>query len=202
MYTPKVFADGDPAALPQIVADNAFGLLVTVDEKGPVATHVPFVLSDDGQSLLCHVAKANPQWRGLEAGRPALAVFTGLHAYISPSWYASEPAVPTWNYSAVHVSGPARAITDTERLHALVDKLTRRYESARPVPWSLESVPQAFLNRQLAGIVGVEIRIERVEGKRKLSQNRSASDRAGVVEGLAAENDAGAHAVAVAMTHL
>ena len=139
-------------------------------------------------TLYAHLAKANPQWR-TGTGQEALAIFQGADAYVSPSLYASKPehgrVVPTWNYVAVHAYGPVEFFEDAERLLAVVSRLTEAHERPRAAPWAVADAPDAFVASQLKGIVGLRMPIGRLEGKRKVSQNRSAADRAGVVAGLA-----------------
>ena len=138
-----------------------------------------------------HVAKANPQWK-LPAIGEALALFSGADAYITPSWYASKRehgrVVPTWNYDAVHVYGVAEFFEDEARLHEAVTRLTDLHENPRAQPWSVADAPASFIKAQLRGIVGLRLPIARMEGKRKMSQNRSDADRAGVAAGLG-QND-------------
>ncbi len=186
MYVPNHFRQADPAALAAFVAANSFGTLVSVLDGRPFATHVPFVHDADAGLLHCHVARANPHWRGLDASE-ALAIFLGPHAYVSPTVYAT-PGVPTWNYAAVHVYGRVRVVEDEESIGRHVEALAARHEQRRPAPWRPSYDP-----RRLAGIVGLELRIDAIEGKFKLSQNRSAADREAVIADLAAggrDNDA------------
>jgi transcriptional regulator len=199
MYTPPAFQVRDAAALHRMIEANAFGILVGGGPDGLAATHLPFLLDAEGGRLIGHVARANPQWRGL-ADTPVLAIFPGPHAYISPRWYETEPAVPTWNYETVHVRGRARSFEDPEALRAVVGALARKYEAGRPRPWSVDSVDPAYIERQIKGIVGIEVAIERIEGTRKLNQNRSAADRAGAIAGLTASGDPASLAVAAAMS--
>jgi transcriptional regulator len=145
------------------------------------------------------VARANPHWRYLAAGRPTLVVFAGAHAYVSPSWYATHPSVPTWNYVAVHATGTGALVEDPERVKTLLTDLVRIYESSRPSAWSIEGLPADYLAGMQRGIVAFEIAIERLEGKAKLSQNRDAVDQARTREALAAADDPLARAVAALM---
>jgi transcriptional regulator len=171
MYVPQHFA-GDAAAIDEIVASHDFALLVTTGAQGPEATHLPLLLDRSRGpqgTLLGHLARANPHAEALD-GREALAIFSGPHGYVSPRWYAAAPAVPTWNYVAVHVHGRARVVRDKARLVELVDTLSRRYEGDGP--WSVAGLPERFLAGMVEGIVGLEIDIERIDAKFKLSQNR------------------------------
>jgi len=161
--------------------------LVTVGADGyPVATLMPFLR--DGDRLLMHMARGNPHWKAIEPGTPALAIVAGAQAYISPAWYAAKQehgrVVPTWNYSAVHLTGRVTAHHDDAWLRDVVERLTDRHEAGRDGRWHVDDAPADFIAKQLKAIVGIELTVERVEAKAKLSQNRSDEDRAGVVEGL------------------
>jgi transcriptional regulator len=152
------------------------------------------VEEDGAEALIGHVARGNPHWRRLaDAGR-AVAVFHGVEAYVSPNWYPSKAehhkVVPTWNYEAVHAEGPVEIVEDAERLHDFVARLTAAREAAQPRPWSVADAPAAFVAGQLRGIVGFSLRVERLVGKRKLSQNRAPADRDGAIAGLEASGDA------------
>ncbi|CAH0217653.1 FMN-binding negative transcriptional regulator [Roseomonas sp. CECT 9278] len=208
MYNPPAFREDNPEILHGVMRAARLALLVSAAPDGgvPDATHLPLVL-DAAQgphgTLQGHVAKANPQWRNLAAAGRARAIFAGPEAYVSPSLYASKAehgkVVPTWNYVAVHAIGTVEVVEDPERLHALVSRLTARHEEPRAAPWAVTDAPEPFVAGQLKGIVGILLRIETLIGKRKLSQNRSAQDRAGVVGGLAASPDAADRAVAAVM---
>ena len=209
MYRPPAFAEDDPANLSALLAEARLALLVSVIDGRPTADPVP-MLYDPSRgpfgTLTCHLARANPQ-AGAEAdGREVLLVFSGPDAYVSPGFYPSKRetgrVVPTWNYVTVQAHGRVRRFDDPERLLALVGTLTDHHEAGRAEPWSVADAPEEFIRAQLKGIVGLDIEIERLEGKRKLSQNRSAVDRAGVVEGLAASEDAAGRAVAAVMRAL
>ena len=157
MYIPSHFRVKDRELLDQFIVQNSFGLLVSTENGVPVASHLPFHYSDN-TTLLCHVAKANPQWQALEDQR-VLVIFPGPHAYVSPTWYAG-PGVPTWNYQAVHVYGRARCFQDEARLKQLVRTLSTLHESGSETPWNGE-----FDARMLKAIVGIEITLEEVQGK-------------------------------------
>jgi transcriptional regulator len=202
MYVPHFNAVQDESQLRQMVADLGSAELITVAADGyPLATLLPILWQ--GDTVIAHLARANPHWKQIEDGAPALLVSTGTQAYISPSWYASKAehgrVVPTWNYSAVHLTGRARVHHDPDWLKRAVDDLVERHEGHRAAPWRTADAPEAYLRGQLRAIVGVEITIERVEGKAKLSQNRSAADQQGVVAGLRLEESSRAEAVAAAM---
>jgi transcriptional regulator len=195
MYVPRHFAENDPETLAAFIDAHAFGTLVTSVSGAPFASHVPFLHDRAAGLLHCHVARANPQWQHFAEAPEVLAIFTGPHAYVSPTWYV-DAGVPTWNYAAVHVTGTARAAEDGEFTGRLVEALAAKHERGRANPW----VPR-YDRRQLAGIVGVEIRVRSIDGKWKLNQNRSDADRAGVVAQLTAsgrDNDAALAALMIA----
>jgi transcriptional regulator len=180
MYIPKHFHETDLNTLAELIEANAFGTLVTLADSRPFATHVPFLYERAANVLHAHVARANPQWQQLGATREVLAIFQGPHGYVSPTWY-TEPGVPTWNYAAVHVYGTAVTIDDPAATARHVEALAARFEQGSAKPWTPSYDP-----KRLTGIVGLEIRITEIQGKLKLSQNRSAADRAGVIAQLAA----------------
>ncbi len=187
MYVPKHFNEDDAETLAAFIDEHAFGVLVTVFEGRPFASHLPFLYDREANALLGHVARANPQWRHFSNGADVMVLFQGPHAYISPSWYLA-PGVPTWNYAVAHVYGSARALDDPSRIKDIVERLTEKHERNNQPSW----VP-AYDPRLLQAIVGIEIRIKEVQGKFKLGQNRSAADRAAVaskLEATGSENDA------------
>jgi len=203
MYIPKQFQITDTAWCHALMRAQSFAAMITADDAGvPFATHLP-ILVDPARgplgTLRGHVARANPHWRYLSAGRPTLVIFAGAHAYVSPSWYATHPSVPTWNYVAVHATGPGALVEDPEPVKTLLADLVRTYESSGPTAWSLEGLPADYLAGMQRGIVAFEIPIERLEGKAKLSQNRDAVDQARTREALAAADDPLARAVAALM---
>jgi len=205
---PAHFAPPDDESVRDLLRHHGAADLVTSTAEGLVATLLPFVYdepSPDGDRgrLLGHVARNNDQWR-LPALGEALVIVRGPDAYVSPSWYATKRehgrVVPTWNYSAVQIAGRATIRQDSDWLRAVVDDLVERHEAHREVPWSTLDAPEKYISGQLRAIVGIEIAVERVEGKAKLSQNRSAADRQGVVEGLRQESSHGAFDVAEEMS--
>ena len=203
MYIPKHFQITDTAWCHALMRAQSFAAMITADDAGvPFATHLP-ILVDPARgplgTLRGHVARANPHWRYLSAGRPTLVIFAGAHAYVSPSWYATHPSVPTWNYVAVHATGTGALVEDPEPVKTLLADLVRTYESSGPAAWSLEGLPADYLAGMQRGIVAFEIPIERLEGKAKLSQNRDAVDQARTREALAAADDPLARAVATLM---
>lgn len=202
MYTPPAFREDDPAELRQIMRDARLATLVTATTEGLIATPLPLILDEsEGEHgvLYGHLAKANPQWQ-LPATGDALVIFSGPDAYVTPSWYAAKQehgkVVPTWNYVAVHAYGPVEFFEDEDRLHDAVTRLTNLHEGARQQPWAVTDAPDQFIKSQLKGIVGLRLPITRIEGKRKMSQNRSALDREGVALGLAASEKASEREVA------
>ncbi|WP_460813827.1 FMN-binding negative transcriptional regulator [Nocardioides korecus] len=202
MYVPRANAVEDPDEVRALVAAVGSAHLVTVGPDGfPLATLLPVLW--DGDRLQGHLARANDHWRAIGAatgGAPGLAVVTGPEAYVSPSWYAAKAehgrVVPTWNYSQVQLVGRVEVHDDPDWVLDLVTRLTRAHEADRAAPWEVDDAPAAYVRGQLRAIVGVELHVERVEAKAKLSQNRSAADVAGVVAGLRADGTPGGVAVA------
>ena len=207
MYRPTAFDVADRDDLYDMVEQETFGHLVSVGPQGLDSTGLPFLLDRSDGRLRGHLARANPHWRSLDAS-PTLVIFAPSDAYVSPSWYPSKHehgrVVPTWNYEIVHVHGIVRVHDDVEWTRTLVGDLTRRHESARSpeVPWAVTDAPPEFIDAQLRAIVGISVEITAIEGKRKLSQNRSADDRNGVVEGLGGSNRGDDRTVAAAMALL
>jgi transcriptional regulator len=196
MYTPRAFALDDLPEIQQLIQHTRLAQLVSVGEHGLQASHLPLLLNPDegaNGTLYGHMAKANPQWRDLQNGAEALVIFAGADAYVSPTFYPAKAehgkVVPTWNYLAVHAYGKAEVFTDAERLLAVVSALTDRHEGGRPQPWAVSDAPADYIDGMLKAIVGFALPIERLIGKRKLSQNRSQADINGVRNGLAASED-------------
>jgi transcriptional regulator len=196
VYRPPAFVQDDRATLAALIAAHPLATLVAHTASGlsadPLPMHFDPVPSPDAPqgTLRGHVARANPLWRDA-AGTDVLAVFHGPQAYVTPSWYPSKAAthkvVPTWNYVVVQARGPLRVVDDARWLHALVQRLTDTHEARRAQPWAVSDAPPAYVEQMLRAIVGIEIPVQRLEGKFKLSQNRSEADRLGVADGLAAE---------------
>lgn len=200
MFIPPHFRIEDRDTLLDFIEEYGFATLVSTDASGvPFATHLPLLLDRAAGVLLGHVSRGNPHWQ-MFADRESLAVFHGPHAYVSPTWYATHPAVPTWNYAAVHVYGTPRLLT-TEQTGEVVDRLTRKYEGGRATPWPGE-LPDRYREGMLAGIVGFELPLTRVEGKFKLGQNRSAADRIGTVANLKADGPDAEQLAAFTAGHL
>ncbi len=207
MYVPEVFSL-DAAAAGALVRDNSFGLLVTVSAQGlPQASHLPFLFEETAGEpqgrLLGHMARANPQWHDLAAlatsDGEALVVFQGAHGYVSPSWYAPGPAVPTWNYLAVHLYGRPRILEAEPEVETLLGRLVSEYETGAADPWSQDGQDPKYLARMRRGIVAFEIPVARLEAKAKLSQNKSAADRRRVIEALEKAQDPGSRLLAAEM---
>nr|WP_314615750.1 FMN-binding negative transcriptional regulator [uncultured Pseudomonas sp.] len=196
MYNSKPHQEHDLQRLHQHMLDTRLAVLVSHGEQGLLATHLP-VLVDTAEgefgTVYAHLARANRQWQDLERGAEALLVFPGADAYVSPSYYPSKAdnpkVVPTWNYLAVHAYGPAEVIHDAAPLLSIVTRLTERHEQGRDNPWQVADAPSDYLDGMLRAIVGIRLPIARLQGARKLSQNRSAQDIAGVREGLASSPD-------------
>jgi transcriptional regulator len=198
VYLPPVFTESRPEVLAAHIERYDFGLIVTQGAAGMIASHVPFLLAREGESLLLqgHLARPNPQVADLARGGEALAIFAGPHAYVSPRWYMTAPAVPTWNYADVHAYGAVRLVEEREWLLGFLRRLAERHEREAAAPWRVDDLPPAYRDGMLNGIVGFEIRVERLEGKFKLSQNRPAADRPRVAAALEEQGDPGALGVA------
>ncbi len=191
---------------PALINAHPLGAWVVPTPQGLVANHVPFVLDRERGpfgTLMGHVARANGVWRELQPDRRSLVMFQGPQHYITPSWYPSKAAigevVPTWNYAAVHAHGTARVLDDPAALLALLHRLTNQQEGARPQPWRVDDAPPAYIERLMRAIVGIEIPIDRLEGKRKASQDEASGDHRGTVQGLLAEGTDAARAMAALM---
>jgi transcriptional regulator len=189
LYIPPHFRVDDRERLLGFIGENGFATLVSHGGRGLAVSHVPLLADLDGEHvrLVGHVARNNEQWRALEAADEVLAIFHGPHAYVSPTWYANHPSVPTWNYAVVHAHGKAR-LTDEAELHDIVTRLSAKYEAGRAKPWRLSDQPAAFVSGMLQNIVGFEIAVTRLEGKFKLSQNRPA-EIARVIDALQAAGE-------------
>ena len=201
VYLPHHFTEARPAVLRAHIERHDFGLLVSHGAAGLVSSHIPFLVDHHGEELhlLGHLARPNPQVEDLRQGGEVLAVFSGPHAYVSPSWYAAGPAVPTWNYADVHAYGTVRLVEDDGWLRQLVRRLSERHEAGNPAPWRMQDLPEPYLQGMLKGIVGLDIAVTRLEGKYKLSQNRPAVDRPRVVAALERRSDDDALGVAALM---
>ena len=183
MYIPKHFKEEDKTEIEKLIREFGFATLVSIKENLPWATHIPLelVTHENGDWFLHgHVSRANPQWKNFEIMNDVLAIFMGPHSYVSPSWY-NHRNVPTWNYKAVHVYGKARLVEGKE-LEEMLRKLMKRYETAHAEkPQGYDEIPQNILEKDLRGLVGFEIKIERIEAASKLSQNRDAESKQSVI---------------------
>jgi transcriptional regulator len=200
MYIPAAFAETDRTKLHDFIQQNSFGLLVSQVDGLPFATHLPFLLERTTGlhgTLVGHMARTNPQWRAA-SDQTALAIFSGPHAYVSPTWYEAEQVVPTWNYIAVHAYGQIQIIEDKGALLEIVQKMVRVYEQTMPRPWSFDG-SSTFVERLLAQIVGFRMEVEKIEGKWKLNQNHPAERREKVIRVLQQRGDENAQAIAAMM---
>ena len=204
MYVPDKFAETDRSVLVDFIRAHGWGYLVGVDAGVPFATHLPFMV--DGapgeEKLVAHMARANDHWQSFADQAEQveqLVVFPGPHSYVSPRWYVSKKAVPTWNYTAVHVYGVPRVIDDPNAVYASQKALVDCFEAGADAAWRMEEVDAGFIEGMLRAIVSFEIPIERMEGKFKLSQNRKPEDRAGVIDALAHSPSEGSRKIASLM---
>jgi transcriptional regulator len=208
MYLPAHFQETRITVLHELIRAHPLAMLVTLDAGGLAANHIPMEIdatAGELGTLRGHVARANPVWRSHRPDVEAMAVFQGANSYISPAHYATKASsgkvVPTWNYATVHAHGTLRVIEDVAWLRRFVERLTDRHESERPreageAPWKVSDAPDAYIDTLLKAIVGIEIPLTRLDGKWKVSQNRPAEDRAGVVAGLRKSDDPMQHAMA------
>jgi transcriptional regulator len=204
MYIPPLFRQANPEVLHQMMRQYSFATLITIKDGTPFVSHLPFlfVAEPDGQGLLlAHMARANSQWKDFASGTEVLTVFQGPHAYVSPSWYEGRLNVPTWNYVAVHAYGVPELVEDPGEFRALLASLVDIYESGFEKPWRFD-LPDDYVRDMMKGIVGFRIRITRLEGKEKLSQNRDEADRRHVAEMLTSSPDPVANEVAAWMKRL
>jgi transcriptional regulator len=185
MYVPGSFKVTDEAKIDAFLRRYDFATIVSAPGGELASTQVPVVArrGPTGLVLVGHVARANHHWKLMDGATPTLAVFWGPHDYVSPTWYAGGPAVPTWNYATVHAHGNARAIEDGAFTRALLAELVARHETG-PAPWRQDALPSDFLDNLVRAVVSFELRVDRVEASFKLGQNRAVADRAGVVAGL------------------
>ncbi|HEY0757267.1 MAG TPA: FMN-binding negative transcriptional regulator [Ktedonobacteraceae bacterium] len=203
MYIPKHFREDNLTTLQTLMRQNSFATLVSTQEDGvPLATHLPILLESEPApygAFKAHLALGNPQWRTLSDEREVLVIFQGAHAYISPSWYEVELSVPTWNYAAVHAYGRPRLITEPAELYTHLSTLITTYEGNFPQPWPFEKLPMDYVEKMMKGVVGLSIEITRLQGKYKMSQNRSAREQEQVIEQLQTAADTTTREVAAIM---
>ena len=194
MYIPRANREDRIPELHKLMLEQPFASLITVGSSGLFATHIPMVLEQNGAMgrLKGHISRANTQWRDHSPDVEALAIFSGPQHYITPNWYPEKQetgkVVPTWNYVVVHAYGHLKVVEDSEWLMSHLEKLTSTHEAQSPVPWKISDAPADYIATQIKGIVGLEMEISRLEGKWKVSQNRSAEDRSGVAQGLSELN--------------
>ncbi len=203
MYQPAHFREDRLDVQHALIRACPLGLLISNGPGGLVANPIPFVLNaaaSERGTLKCHVARANPQWKELQAATECLVVFQGADHYVTPSWYASKrehgKVVPTWNYATVHCWGRPQVMDDAAWVRHQIDALTLQHEEPRAAPWAVTDAPEPFVAAQMRGIVGIEIPIARIEGKWKVSQNRPEADRVGVHQGLQSETTPNSEAMA------
>jgi transcriptional regulator len=184
MYIPKSFAVADAETLYQFMRAHNFATLVTHHDGHLTASSIPFMVDSERGVLKAHLARANDQWKSFD-GSETLVIFQGAHAYISPTWYGEHPSVPTWNYTAVHVYGVPTIIDDAATIREMLGELVANHETGRDPEWQM-ALPEDYMQKMVKSIVMFEIPIERVEGKFKMSQNRSAADQTSVIAHLSA----------------
>jgi transcriptional regulator len=197
MFIPKSFEITDVGILHDLIRTDSFGILVGTHDNAPYASHIPFVLDPDkgpNGTLTAHVARNNPQAGMFDEQQELLAIFQGPHGYVSPRWYNPGNAVPTWNYAVVHANGQPRAVTDPIEVRRQQELLVHAYEGAEG--WSMNGQPDDYIEGMLRGIIAFEMPITRIEGKFKLSQNRSVADRESVIAALDASGSPWDHALA------
>jgi transcriptional regulator len=201
VYLPKHFEITDRTVLHDVMRRFSFATLVTVHEGRPVAGHLPFMLDSargEHGTLIAHMARTNRQWKAFAEPVEALVIFQGPHTYISPSWYDDHPSVPTWNYAAIHAYGTPCLIEDESQVRAMLRALVDQHEQGFETPWTMD-LPEDYLRKMSGGIVAFEMPITKLEGKFKLSQNRSAHDRERVIAALTKSTDPLAEGVRLMM---
>ena len=201
MYTPRTFRNDDIDTLHAMIRAYNFGLLISQDGDHPVATHLPFMVDPArglNGTLIAHMARANPHWKSWTEDTVLMSVFQGPHAYISPAWYVNQETVPTWNYAAVHTYGQPRMIHDTDQLQEMVLALVDLQEGQVGRPWDTSKM-ESVMGTELKAIAGIEIPIDRIEGKYKFNQNRPVEDQARVAKALEGSDDPMQQAVAEIM---
>jgi len=204
IYLPDHFHETSIGALHALIESNSFATLISPDGDDPLITHLPLLLDRERGAhgtLVGHFARANPHWQRLQERPAVLAIFHGPHGYVSPAWYGVHPSVPTWNYAVVHAAGRARLLHDPAALESITRRLVHTFESPRATPWQPD-LPAGFQQQMLRAIVGVEIDIERLSGKFKLSQNRTVDDRRRVIAALEEGGAADAELAALMRSHV
>lgn len=196
-YIPRSFQVDDRTTLLEFIRSYDFATIVSCSDSGPVVSHVPLIAREVGESvtLVGHLARANDHWRLMDGVTPMVAIFRGPNGYVSPTWYASGPSVPTWNYATVHAYGCPTAREDEAFKREVVEEIVNRYEGGRPGGYRTADLPEDYYDRMLEAIVGFEMVVTKVEGKFKLSQNRFEEDRRRVI--AACETDESAERIAL-----
>ena len=198
MYTPHNFRETNPSVIISFIRKHSFGVLLTGHGDKLTPTYTPFVLSDDENYLYGHIAKANPQWKDWQPSTTATVLFTGPHCYISPSYYASEFNVPTWNYTAISVSGQLSVVDEETQIVDFIESLIALHESKRSDSWTLDHSDQRYM-QLLSSIVVFQIEISDLKAAFKLSQNKSLEDQQSVISHLRESNSTAQHQVASMM---
>ncbi|MFO0950150.1 MAG: FMN-binding negative transcriptional regulator [Isosphaeraceae bacterium] len=199
MYVPSAFAETDASKIHEFMRRYSFAVLTSHGENGLIASHLPLLLDAEAGPhgrLIGHMARANPQWRDVRG--EVMAVFSGPHAYVSPSWYEEQGTVPTWNYTAVHAYGTFQVVDDRDELLEILRRSVLAYESPRPKPWSFDE-SEPHVEKLLKAIVGFRVEITRLEAKWKLSQNHSETRRRRVVDALSTQADPDSREIAAMM---
>ncbi|MCH7307975.1 FMN-binding negative transcriptional regulator [Acinetobacter sp. NIPH 1852] len=199
MFLPEIFVEKDLEKLYALIQDYPFATLISHSAEGVEANHLPFKLLLDKESdtafLIAHIAKGNPLHTQIENNTDVLVIFQGEQGYISPNWYPTKQQhhqhVPTWNYQVVHIKGKINFLHDEKSLRGILAKLTRTHEAKQAKPWKMSDAPSEYIAEELKGIIGIEIQIEKITGKFKLSQNREKIDALGVVAGLEQQGEQG-----------
>jgi transcriptional regulator len=209
LYMPSAFHQTDLLQIRADITSIGFATLITAGAQEPIISHVPLLLRDDGSEfglLIGHLARGNPQWNSSDLTKPAIAVFMGPHAYVSPSWYPSKQenprVVPTWNFAVVHVRGTLEVFEDSDQLLTDLTSLTEKHEQRVGSHWKVSDAPADFLVRQTKGIVGIRLKIQALEAKSKLSQNRAPEDQVNVAATLQKSEVASDQDVAAAMARV
>jgi transcriptional regulator len=199
MYIPSAFAITDPVKIAEVISAHSFGMMISKDGDSLFASHLPFLYQPESGPhglLRSHMAKANRHWKLFNEQEEALVIFNGPHSYISPNWYTTQVAVPTWNYVTVHAYGKARILTSDADLTAILVETVDKHESGLPEPWTTSHVPTEMEAKLHLALVGFEVEITRIEGKFKLGQNRSQEDREKMLSVLQASGDSESRALA------
>ncbi len=201
MYIPPRFCVEESSELLRFLNAHPFGAVVSATEQGLTATHIPFLIEQEGEEIVLrsHLARANPHWKQF-GDNEALVIFQGADAYISPAWYTQHPSVPTWDYTAVHAYGVPTTF-EGDALRQTVLKMVEVFEENEPEQWQPE-LPETFFVNMLKGIIGVEIRVTRLEGKYKLSQNRNEEEQVNVISALKQRKDGKSHEIAQELERL